>query len=113
MFRFYNINKLYIQFYKKDSEEPEFTFCPTTMRKIADRLTGDIIVNWSKPIVSDNSKDEESCGLGPSVEIQQIQGLRPGSSFEVGYHHILYNATDSSSNIAQCTFIVIIEGMYV
>ncbi|XP_076092136.1 uncharacterized protein LOC143063704 isoform X2 [Mytilus galloprovincialis] len=92
-----------------DSEEPEFTFCPTTIRKIADRLTGDIIVNWSAPIVSDNSKYTESCGLGSSVEIQQIQGLPPGSTFEVGYHNIYYNATDSSSNIAQCTFIVIIE----
>ncbi|XP_052092487.1 sushi, von Willebrand factor type A, EGF and pentraxin domain-containing protein 1-like [Mytilus californianus] len=92
-----------------DSEEPKFTFCPTTIRKIADRPNGETIVKWSTPIVSDNSKNEESCGFGSSVEIQQIQGLPSGSSFEVGYHHILYNATDSSSNIAQCTFVVIIE----
>lgn len=92
-------------------QRPEFQFCPQTIHKFADRGTSEVAVNWTIPTASDNSQNDQTCGHGSSVSVKHISGLTLGSTFRTGNHEIVYTATDSSKNAANCSFTVIVEGI--
>ncbi|CAC5393166.1 unnamed protein product [Mytilus coruscus] len=97
----------------QDVQRPEFQFCPQTIHKFADRGTSEVAVQWSTPTANDNSQNDETCGSESSVTVKHISGLTSGSTFSTGNHEIIYSATDSSNNAANCSFTVIVEDEYV
>ncbi|NJR72377.1 MAG: HYR domain-containing protein, partial [Gammaproteobacteria bacterium] len=78
-----------------DKEAPNFSNCPqnialTTMGTSA-------LANWTPPTVADN------CGT-PSVS----SNFLPSQSFPIGATKVIYRATDSKQNTAECSFSVIV-----
>lgn len=84
---------------------PPVITCPYVHRKYADRFTNSTSVFWRMPTCSDNS--------GKIFTMQPFSGnLRNGSSFEVGRHEMGYMVNDSSGNMANCSFEVIVDGKF-
>ncbi|XP_078611237.1 uncharacterized protein LOC144881802 isoform X2 [Branchiostoma floridae x Branchiostoma japonicum] len=81
-----------------DVEAPTFPNCPSPISAQAEKGTVSAVVSWAAPGAEDNS--------GEDVQVSQTVGQRPGSRFEEGFHTIVYTATDSVMNSANCSFTV-------
>ena len=75
--------------------------CPSNIFKDADRTSTSAVVTW------DSVRAEDNSGGAPNVT---HFGRSPGSRFPEGEHQIKYIAVDSSDNIAECVFRVIVKG---
>ena len=75
--------------------------CPSNIFKDADRTSTSTVVNWESVRAEDNS------GGVPNIT---HFGRLSGSRFPEGEHQIKYIAVDSSNNIAECIFRVIVKG---
>ncbi|XP_035695798.1 sushi, von Willebrand factor type A, EGF and pentraxin domain-containing protein 1-like [Branchiostoma floridae] len=81
-----------------DVEAPTFPNCPSPISAQAEKGTVSAFVSWAAPGAEDNS--------GEDVHVSQTVGQPPGSRFEEGFHTIVYTATDSVMNSANCSFTV-------
>ena len=61
-------------------------------------------VSWTEPTVS------TTCPTNNSVLLVQTQGPLPGASLGEGAYSISFEATDSCSNAASCSFLVTVSG---
>ncbi len=85
----------------KDIEEPVFFDCPVDITLPNDINVCSASVTWIPPVATDN------CSSNPVV----VGTHQPDDLFPVGVTAVTYTATDSSGNIATCTFNVTVEDM--
>ncbi|XP_070543821.1 hyalin-like [Ptychodera flava] len=79
-----------------DSEAPTIESCPKNILTNAENGRNFSQVNWTEPIVADNSESEIE------VEASHLSG----DYFNIGQHTITYIFTDASENVANCSFLV-------
>ncbi|XP_033636709.1 uncharacterized protein LOC117297670 [Asterias rubens] len=78
-----------------DEEAPNIT-CPENIVNNTDPTLPYGTVVWSEPIVTDNS----------GQDVTFLGDVNSGSTFDIGSHVVIYNATDSSNNINYCNFTI-------
>jgi hypothetical protein len=84
----------------QDVEAPQFVNgCPEDIDVFAARLGETTFVNWTDPVVTDNSGDV----------IQLSCDATPGSDF-AGTTTVTYTAVDPSNNTATCEMTVTVTG---
>ncbi|WP_254094638.1 HYR domain-containing protein [Dawidia soli] len=79
-----------------DATKPAFTGCPAAINVTTDPATCNALVNWTPPTVTDN------CDAAPVVTATNA----PGSTFALGIHTVIYEATDASGNKETCSFTI-------
>ena len=84
-----------------DTEPPEIE-CPADI--VIDTILGEdfAVVMWRAPNVTDNSGERLTANVTPVS----------GTQFVIGSHIVFVDATDSSSNTANCSFTVTVEGRF-
>lgn len=75
---------------------------PSIVCPAAITVTGEQVVNYNTPTVSDNC----TTNINPSL----IAGLPSGSFFQFGTSTITFQATDNSGNSSSCNFNVTVQG---
>ena len=85
-----------------DSQPPSFGLsCPASpLLAYAERDKFTALVNWTKPVATDNS------GVAPTM----TSNYQSPQRFSQGTHVITYTAVDQSGNNATCTFTVNVIG---
>ncbi|XP_033637151.1 hyalin-like [Asterias rubens] len=83
-----------------DEEAPNIT-CPENIVNNTDPTLPYGTVVWSEPIVTDNS----------GQDVLFLGDVNSGSTFDIGSHVVIYNATDSSNNINYCNFTIQIKDL--
>ena len=78
-----------------DTTPPQINGCPDDIQARVELGTSDQIVTWPEPTATDMSGT-------PS----RTRSTQPGTSFSLGVSTVYYNFTDSSQNVATCTFTV-------
>lgn len=81
-----------------DTQAPEIVFCPSNILVQNDQGVCGAIVTWPLPIAFDNCND-----------FSWSNNFNSGDFFPVGTTVIIYIATDSAGNSAQCSFDVTVE----
>lgn len=67
----------------------------------ASECSSSALLTWNEPVTTDNSGH---------VSIS-YPAIRPPVNLSIGLYNVLYSATDSSGNLANCTFIVQVASM--
>ncbi|KAL9960419.1 hypothetical protein ACROYT_G033874 [Oculina patagonica] len=81
----------------RDNTPPSFNnTCPNNMVFYAPECSFSALVTWNEPVPIDNSGH---------VSIS-YPAIRPHVNLSIGLYNVLYSASDSSGNSANCTFIV-------
>ncbi|XP_071942787.1 hyalin-like [Antedon mediterranea] len=81
----------------EDNEDPVLVCPPDIKTNTADGSNHALYVNWTYPIVIDNSGED----------ITPTSKYNPGNNeFDIGSTYVIYDSVDSSGNAATCTFIV-------
>ncbi|XP_015750073.1 PREDICTED: sushi, von Willebrand factor type A, EGF and pentraxin domain-containing protein 1-like [Acropora digitifera] len=81
----------------RDNTPPSFNdTCPDNMVFYAMECSSSALLTWTEPLAADNSGH---------VSIS-YPAIRPPVNLIIGLYNVLYSATDSSGNRANCTFIV-------
>lgn len=97
-----HLNAMFV--YISDIQPPTFVSCPEQpLLRYAERDKFTALVNWTTPVVTDNS------GVAPTV----TSNYGSPQKFSQGTHAITYIAVDQSGNKATCTFTVKVTGMRV
>ena len=84
-----------------DNEPPITNSCPGDQNATTDNGNSTGTVSWTEPTATDNS------GL-----VNVTSTHHPGDSFQIGTTTVVYTAIDPSSNVANCTFSVVITGLF-
>ena len=85
------------RFFNTDNTPPSFNdTCPDNMVFYATECSSSASLSWIEPRATDNSGQ---------VAIS-YPAIRPPVNRTIGLYSVLYSATDSSGNRANCTFIV-------
>ena len=90
---------------EKDTISPTIVNCPSTeiTSEVADATDSATVVSWIEPTAADKSSNVTLL----------VKTHSPGQMFRVGSTTVLYMFTDSSNNIASCTFdVVVSRGKY-
>lgn len=90
-----------------DLQKPIFTSCPSEdIVKVAQKKKDKAIVSW--PIIKATDND----GFVPKLTVfpSNIPSKATSFEFSEGKHSIVYTATDSSGNFAQCSFYITVKG---
>lgn len=91
-----------ISFYTSDNEIPVIEGCPMNISYAPDPINLNVTVNWTEPIISDNSGMETVTQTHTSPIL-----LMPGVT------EVLYRVVDPSGNSAECRFFIGITGKFV
>ena len=86
--------------YFTDVEPPTVSSCPADIINTTDPGLSNATVYWQEPTFSDND------GVSSNTSTH-----RPGDTFGLESTTVTYNVTDNSGNMANCSFVVTIEGM--
>ena len=84
-----------------DDEPPIINSCPGDQHATTDNGSPTGTVSWTEPTATDNS------GL-----VNVTSTHHPGDSFQIGTTTVTYMAIDPSSNVANCTFSVVVTGSF-
>ena len=84
-----------------DKEAPNIK-CPENIVNNTKPGSPNATVVWSDPIVTDNS----------GQDVTFFGDEHSGSTFDIGSHVVIYNATDSSNNTNYCNFTIQVIGKY-
>ena len=86
--------------YSGDTTRPSIIYCPDDIETAIEEglETNGTIVTWNQPNATDLS--------GP---LNLTQSHKPNTTFTVGVTMVTYEFTDTSNNIADCSFLVIVE----
>ena len=76
-------------------------FCPGDHHATTDNGSSTGMVSWTAPTATDNS------GVADVTSTHD-----PGDFFEIGTTSVTYMAIDPSSNMANCTFDIVITGSF-
>ncbi|XP_071943009.1 uncharacterized protein [Antedon mediterranea] len=88
---------IYNCYYSVYNENPVLVCPPDVTSNTADGSNHALYVNWTYPIVIDNSGED----------ITPTSKYNPGNNeFDIGSTYVIYDSVDSSGNAATCTFIV-------
>jgi gliding motility-associated-like protein len=88
-----------------DSIVPSVTNCPSNLTAFSTDVNCAIEMNWTAPIFIDNCSDT----LIPTITTNPTTGLTIGSAFPVGVTTVTYSASDSTGNVATCSFTVTVS----
>lgn len=81
----------------KDTEAPQFVYCPINTVINADPQQCGAVYSWIAPVAKDNCSE---------ATVTQVGGPVSGSILPVGLTLITYQAIDESGNINYCEFVV-------
>ena len=98
IFRQNNFTALFVY---ADNEAPNITFCPGDQHATTDNGSPTGTVSWTEPTATDNSE-----------LVNVMSTHHPGDSFQIGTTTVTYTAIDPSSNMANCTFSVVVTGSF-
>ena len=84
-----------------DNEAPIINFCPGDQHANTTSGSPTGTVSWTAPTATDNS------GVANVTSTHD-----PGDSFQIGTTSVTYMAIDQSSNMANCTFSIVIAGSF-
>ena len=87
---------------KQDNIPPQIIGCASSISRQVPVNIGEIIVEWAPPTAIDN--------VTPKDEIKHFQSHNSGEPFSIGTTSVHYVFADSSGNIADCSFDVIVTG---
>ncbi|XP_071943033.1 uncharacterized protein [Antedon mediterranea] len=85
-----------------DNENPDLVCPPDITTTTSDGLNQAVNVTWTEPIVYDNSGEDAT----PTSK------YNPGNNlFDIGSTDVIYDAVDSSGNVATCNFTVTVSDL--
>ena len=85
-----------------DNAPPSFSnTCPNNMVFYTRECSSRALVSWNEPLATDNSGQASISYPGP----------RPPVNLSIGLYNVMYSATDSSGNRANCSFVVQVTSM--
>ena len=100
-----NIGTCSFQVIVFDSILPSVSNCPSNISAFATASNCAIEMNWIAPTFTDNC----SGSLIPTITSSPTTGLTNGSVFPVGVTTVTYSASDSTGNVATCSFTVTVS----
>jgi len=85
-----------------DNEAPVYLVCPTDFAVDTDNGVCDAVVTYSTVLADDNC-------AGSVTPVMTTSGTASGSVFPLGPTTVTYTATDGSSNVSTCSFVVTVN----
>ena len=97
----FHVYETFLLICSSDNEPPVITGAPDFITLPTDHGLPFANVTWTEPSTTDNS----------GLQIKLVSSHSPGTLFHIGTSSVTYNATDSSGNMANHTFIITVQGI--